>query len=66
MVNKVILNLLGLNAAIAVNMSTRTNSLFLAASMTEFIMVWAMGGEDSLSLTASEGFNCTLSLPGAP
>ena len=39
--------------------------------MTEFISVWAMGGEASLSLTTSKGlvtmgFNCTLGTPGAP
>ena len=52
-------------------MSTRTNSQFLAASVTEFISVWAIGGDASLNLTTKGGFttigfNCTIGHPGAP
>ena len=52
-------------------MATSTNSQFMVASLTEFISVWAVGGEASLSLTTSRGsatvaFNCTLGPPGAP
>ena len=52
-------------------MSARTNSQFLAASVTEFISVWAVGGDASLNLTTKGGFttigfNCTIGHPGAP
>ena len=57
-------------------MSTGTNSQFLMASLTEFISVWATGGEASLNLATNNGvtnngvttvgFNCTLGPPGAP
>ena len=52
-------------------MSLRTNSQFLAASVTEFISVWAIGGDASLNLTTKGGFttigfNCTIGHPGAP
>ena len=41
------------------------------ASLTEFISVWATGGEASLNLATNNGvttvgFNCTLGPPGAP
>ena len=52
-------------------MLSRTNSQFLTASVTEFISVWAIGGEASLNLTTKGGFttirfNCTIGVPGAP
>ena len=52
-------------------MAARTNSQFLCASLTEFIAVWAQGGEASLNLTTRSGItnvqlNCTLGHPGAP
>ena len=52
-------------------MSARLNSQFLYASVSEFIYVWALHGNSSLSLTTSNGqatvsFNCTLGHPGAP
>ena len=51
-------------------MSTRSNSKFVAASVTEFLSVWSLGGEASLNLTTRDGlatvkFNCTLGHPGA-
>ena len=51
-------------------MSARSNSQFVMASVTEFLSVWALGGEASLNLTtnkglATVGFNCTLGHPGA-
>ena len=51
-------------------MSTRTNSQFVAASVTEFLSVWSLGGEASLNLTTRGGlatikFNCTLEHPSA-
>ena len=47
------------------------NSQFLTASVNEFISVWALQGNASLSLTTSNGkanvsFNCTLGHPSAP
>ena len=41
------------------------------ASLTEFISVWATGGEASLNLATTNGVttvgsNCTLGPPGAP
>ena len=52
-------------------MSARTNSQFLAASVTEFISVWAISGDATLNLTTKGGlttigFNCTIGHPGAP
>jgi hypothetical protein len=52
-------------------MSTRLNAQFLAASVTEFMTVWALSGEASLNLftiggITTIGFNCTLGKPGAP
>lgn len=52
-------------------MTTRMNSQFLTASVNEFISVWALQGNASLSLTTSNGeanvsFNCTLGHPSAP
>ena len=52
-------------------MATRSNSQFLAASVTEFVTVWALGGNASLNLSTSGGittvgFNCTLGHPSAP
>ena len=52
-------------------MSTRTNSQFVAASVTEFLAVWSLGGEATLNLTTRNGhaqvnFNCTLGHPCAP
>ena len=52
-------------------MTTRSNSQFVVTSVTEFLSVWANGGEASLSLStsggfATVGFNCTLGHPGAP
>ena len=49
-------------------MSTRSNSKFVAASVTEFLSVWSLGGEASLNLTTINGhakikFNCTLGHP---
>ena len=51
-------------------MFARTNSHFLAAYVSEFMLFWASGGEASLNLTtkkgfATVGFNCTLGHPGA-
>ena len=51
-------------------MLPRTNSQFVAASVTEFISVWAIGGDASLTLTTNGGFttiafNCTIGHPGA-
>ena len=51
-------------------MATRTNSQFVAASVTEFLSVWCQGGEASLNLTTRNGlanvqFNCTLGHPCA-
>ena len=51
-------------------MLSRTNSQFLTASVTEFISVWAIGGDASLNLTTKGGFttigfNCTIGVPGA-
>ena len=51
-------------------MLPRTNSQFLAASVTEFISVWAIGGDASLTLTTNGGFttiafNCTIGHPGS-
>ena len=51
-------------------MSIRTNSQFVAASLTEFLSVWSLGGEASLNLTTRDGlatvkFNCTLGHPCA-
>ena len=51
-------------------MATRTNSQFVAASVTEFLSVWSLGGEASLNLTTRNGhaevkFNCTLGHPCA-
>jgi hypothetical protein len=53
------------------NMSSRSNSQFLGASVSEFINIWALGGDASLNLKTSGGlstvsFNCTLGHPGAP
>ena len=52
-------------------MSTRVNSQFVAASMTEFFSVWSLGGEASLNLTTRNGsinmsFNISLGHPSAP
>ena len=51
-------------------MASRTNSQFLAASLTEFLSVWSVGGDACLNLTTRNGlanvqFNCTLGHPGA-
>ena len=51
-------------------MATRTNSQFLAASLTEFLSVWSVCGDACLNLTTKNGlanvqFNCTLGHPGA-
>ena len=51
-------------------MVSRTNSQFLTASVTEFISVWAIGGDASLNLTTKGAFttiifNCTIGVPGA-
>ena len=53
------------------NMTTRTNSQFLGASVNEFIQIWALGGSASLNLSTNNGlttvaFNCTIGHPGAP
>ena len=50
-------------------MFAKTNSQFLAASLSEFMMFWSTGGESSLNLTTSKGlatvnFNCFLGHPG--
>ena len=52
-------------------MTSRSNSQFVVASVTEFLSVWALGGKAALNLTTSDGlatvgFNCTLGHPGAP
>ena len=52
-------------------MTSRSNSQFVVASVTEFLSVWAHGGKASLNLSTSDGFvtvgfNCTLGHPGAP
>ena len=52
-------------------MAARSNSQFLSASLTEFISVWAQGGEASLNLTTRAGvtnvqLNCKLGHPDAP
>ena len=52
-------------------MTTRSNSQFVVASVTEFLSVWANGGKASLNLSTSGGFttvgfNCTLGHTGAP
>ena len=51
-------------------MSSRSNSQFVVASVTEFLSVWAHGGKSSLNLSTSGGlttvnFTCTLGHPGA-
>ena len=53
------------------NMSSRSNFQFLGALVSEFINIWALGGDASLNLKTSGGlatvsFNCTLGHPGAP
>ena len=52
-------------------MTSRSNSQFVVASVTEFLSVWAHGGKASLNLSTSDGlttvgFTCTLGHPGAP
>ena len=52
------------------SMSSRSNSQFLMASVTEFISVWALRGEASLNFVTNNGvtpvaFNCHLGHPGA-
>ena len=52
-------------------MTSRSNSKFVVASVTEFLSVWAHGGKASLNLSTSDGlttvgFTCTLGHPGAP
>ena len=51
-------------------MTSRSNSQFVVASLTEFLSVWAHGGKASLNLSTSDGlttvgFTCTLGHPGA-
>ena len=60
-----------LSSVISTDMSSRSNSHFLFASVNEFVSAWALGGTASLSLTTSNGqatvgYNCTLGHPGAP
>ena len=52
-------------------MFVKSNSKFLAASVSEFVMLWASGAEASLNLTTCKGlasvaFNCSLGHPEAP
>ena len=52
-------------------MMPRTNSQFVAASLTEFLSVWSMGGEANLNLATKGGnlniqFCLSLGTPGAP
>ena len=52
-------------------MMTRTNSQFVAASLTEFLSVWSMAGEANLNLSTKGGnldiqFSLSLGNPGAP
>ena len=52
-------------------MNNRVNSHFVGASLTEFLSVWSLGGEASISLTTKGGntdmsFNISLGNPGAP
>ena len=52
-------------------MTPRTNSQFVAASLTEFLTVWSMAGDANLNLTTKGGnlnlqFSLSLGTPGAP
>ena len=52
-------------------MMSRTNSQFVAASLTEFLSVWSMNGEANLNLATKGGnldiqFSLSLGNPGAP